>query len=216
MRDNGASWDNNGDMEGSCFPGTYCPAGMSRAPTLLQDACPVGYYCPTGTANPIGCPAGTFGSTAGLEAEDDCTTTPKGYYTTANASAISGQCSPGYYCPAGSTSDKQTPCEAGFYRQDFGAGEQADCALCVAGGYCAGANEIPAVCPKGSYCPTGHSAPVPCPLGTYGNKTALSSVEGCTPCDGGHYCDQTGLDRPAGKCEAGFYCVSSSNSSRPA
>ncbi len=52
---------------------------------------PKGYYARSGEL--FKCPAGTFGNVTGL-AREQC----------------SGKCRGGYYCPAGSTTDKQFPC----------------------------------------------------------------------------------------------------------
>ena len=45
-----------------------------------------------------------------------------------------------------------------------------------------------------------------CPAGTYNAGTGLTQLSDCTDCDGGKYCDTTGLDAPAGDCDAGYYC----------
>jgi hypothetical protein len=216
MENNGATWDNSGDTEGKCFPGVLCGSGMSRAPTMLQDACPAGFYCPAGATYAVPCPAGTYNPSVGIYHVDNCTDSPAGFYTTLNSTAVVGQCEPGFYCPVGSSSPTQVPCPARYYRQEYGAGSAEDCSLCIAGGYCAGGNVVPAVCTAGSYCPTGIHAPIGCSIGTYSAQTGLSGVEQCTSCAGGSYCDQIGLTTPRGLCEAGFYCVSGANSSRPA
>jgi hypothetical protein len=59
------------------------------------------------------------------------------------------------------------------------------------------------VCPMGSYCVNGSWIPEPCPIATYGHQTNLRSVEGCTICDAGHYCNETGAVTVSGVCEAG-------------
>jgi hypothetical protein len=38
----GGRWEDISDSAGMCFNGTYCEAGMRRAPDLLRDACPAG------------------------------------------------------------------------------------------------------------------------------------------------------------------------------
>ena len=80
---------------------------MTRAPDLLRDACPAGFYCPAGTTYPMACPAGTYSGSAGMDSVSDCITTPAGFYSVQNSTAINGMCAPGYYCPAGSTGPKQ-------------------------------------------------------------------------------------------------------------
>ena len=103
----GGSWAKAGDPSGICFNGTYCSQGMTRAPDLLRDACPAGFYCPAGTTYPMACPAGTYSGSAGMDSVSDCITTPAGFYSVQNSTAINGMCAPGYYCPAGSTGPKQ-------------------------------------------------------------------------------------------------------------
>ena len=55
--------------------------------------CPAGHYCPEGTADPIGCPAGTY---------NDIT-----------HQYVCRPCRPGYYCLANFTTDQDTPCPKG-------------------------------------------------------------------------------------------------------
>ena len=59
---------------------------------ILGD-CPVGHYCPRGTADPIGCAAGTYND---LTNQDSCKICEAGYYCLANSTTYSG--SP---CPKG-------------------------------------------------------------------------------------------------------------------
>jgi len=47
-----------------------------------------------------------------------------------------------------------------------------------------------------------------CPIGTYSNTSGLVSVDECTDCDPGMYCDSPGLTQPTGECAAGHYCLS--------
>ena len=94
-----------------CFPGTLCATtGYNRAPDMSLDPCPAGYYCPAGTAYALPCPSGTYNALTGQDELADCTTTEAGYYSTAGLTAVAGLCLPGYYCPAGSTSNMMYPC----------------------------------------------------------------------------------------------------------
>ena len=238
----GGSWSNSGDLSGRCFNGTICSTpGMSRVPDLLRDACPAGYYCPTAIQYALPCPAGTYSSVTGQDALSDCIPTPAGYYSTSAATEPTNMCNPGYYCPLRSTSPNEVPCPERTYLPEYGGASVADCSICTAGGYCPEGSSNPLVCTKGNYCVTGLSTPLPCLPGTYGNATGLTSVDECTPCDGGSYCDGYGLTSPRGLCEKGmhnnytifylfllllmitfywtvllgFYCISGSNTSTP-
>lgn len=91
----------------TCGSGAYSPSGGLGRTTCSSDAAvptyslpatavcvatPPGSYSPDGV-NLYTCPAGTFGAASGL-----------------TTSACSGQCAPGFYCPAGSTSATQIAC----------------------------------------------------------------------------------------------------------
>ena len=49
-------------------------------PASLADTCPAGYYCPEQTADPIGCPEGSYSHTPGLQMESQCVNCTGGYY----------------------------------------------------------------------------------------------------------------------------------------
>jgi hypothetical protein len=97
LHSGGGSWSKTSDTAGSCFNGTYCGLGMTRAPDLLRDACPMGYYCPAATTYPIACPAGKYSSSTGRGALSQCLTSPAGYYTAEAATSLTGLCHPGTY-----------------------------------------------------------------------------------------------------------------------
>jgi hypothetical protein len=97
------------DVHGCENPTEYCPMGSavrtpvprgfyaSPTPSGLffhATQCETGRYCAEGVARR--CPAGRFGSTVGLSTD-----------------VCSGNCSAGYYCPAGSTSRTQLNCSDG-------------------------------------------------------------------------------------------------------
>lgn len=107
------------------------------------------------------------------------------------------KCTPGKYC---STSGLWTPtadCNAGYY--------------CPEGS--TSPNQVD--CPVGHYCPTGSGLPEPCRNGTYGPITRLQSDAQCTPCDGGMFCNGTGLSAVSGPCDPGFYCPSGQSVPNP-
>ena len=87
----------------TCPAGYYCTTGDS-----LTD-CPVGFYCPSGTGpdwQP--CPAGTFNNQVRIEDVASCTACLDGSYCSEeNATAVTGDCTAGYYCTEGA--DTPTP-----------------------------------------------------------------------------------------------------------
>lgn len=74
---------------------------------------------------------------------------------------------------------------------------------------------LPLDCLPGHYCPEGSIRSIPCPSGTYNPNAKGGSLADCLPCDKGKFCDLWGLTTPAGKCEAGYICVSGSNTPSP-
>ena len=104
--------------------------------------CPVGHFCPTGTTSPDPCPSGTFANTTGGRMLSDCLDcTPgmycenqqlsqptgycsAGYYcslkakTSTPSDGITGRnCTPGHYCPVGSSQPK--PCDVSFFKLSY-------------------------------------------------------------------------------------------------
>ena len=215
MLNGGGDWANSGDTAGRCFEGTFCPPGQDSVPTMLSNACPVGQYCPMATPAPANCPAGTYRSLTGAASLADCANAPAGRYTEEKSSSITGDCAPGYYCPERSTSPKQVPCPARFYRANPGARSADDCSLCTAGSYCEAGTVSPKECTRGYYCITGVSSPEPCRIGTFGNSTGLKRIEDCSPCSPGYFCDGMGLPAPRGPCDPGYYCLAGSYTSAP-
>ena len=96
------------NCSGPCSSGSYCPTGSST-----QRLCPVGFFCPN-PATIAPCDAGYFGSTGGQ-----------------NTSTCSGNCTPGYFCPAGS--------------------KNSTAAICPTGSYCPLGSGAPILCPIGTF-----------------------------------------------------------------
>ena len=98
-----------------------------------------------------------------------------------------------------------------FYYQD-------ECTICPAGFYCdQTAMTEPTICPIGKYCEEGYETPVQCPVGTYNPVTGGTSIAThCLNCPPGRYCADKGLSAPSGDCAAGYFCLESAESSRPA
>ncbi|ETO67181.1 hypothetical protein F444_15794 [Phytophthora nicotianae P1976] len=215
MRSNAVGWSAPGALYGTCYNGTYCPAGSDSEPALETDACPPGYYCPTATPSPIICPAGTYSNLTGQDTMSDCTPTPAGYFSLAGALEPTGVCSPGFYCPIRSTSRTQVPCPPRYYLNRTMGQSEDDCAVCVSGSYCPIGTAYPVTCPAGYYCRTGIASPEPCPIGTYSNATGLRTVDDCLQCPPGMYCDSTALTVPRGLCDPGYYCTLGAYTSAP-
>lgn len=76
---------------------------------------------------------------------------------------------------------------------------------CDAGYYCPIGSTSPQQidCPVGHYCPLGSDLPMPCGNGTYAPKIRQQQSSDCKSCDGGYYCNGTGLNAVSGQCDAG-------------
>ena len=112
-----------------CAAGSYSPSGGLGRTTCVRDAATLTYTLPTSAvcvrapagsfsadgATLLACPGGTFGASAGLA-----------------SASCSGQCLPGFFCSAGSTSSTQNPCGS----------------LTV---FCPSGSAAPLTCPNGSY-----------------------------------------------------------------
>ena len=136
-------------------------------------------------------------------------------------------CSPGYACPAGSTSPSPlgsacaiggycssstswvyTACPIGRYGVTA-AGQTLShaCKSCEPGYYCpteGGTIADRVVCPAGGYCDFGSSSSTNCPAGYYSSNTGQTSVGTCIKCPAGSYCVHAGTSSPV-TCPA-HYC----------
>ena len=76
---------------GECDPGWYCTLGSSlQQPTDPEGGkCLAGTYCPQGSSAPLGCDEGSYCETDML-------------------SAVTGNCTAGYYCTGNSTTGQPT------------------------------------------------------------------------------------------------------------
>ena len=76
---------------------------------------------------------------------------------------------------------------------------------------------IPSDCEVGYYCPVGtqYRTQYGCPKGTYGNITKAREAGQCIDCDGGEFCDETGLTTTSGLCLEGFFCNSGARTNAP-
>ena len=169
-----------------CIAGHYCNNYATKSIADMK-ICPSGYFCPDGTSSFTNhpCPIGTFGRKEGLKHIDQCSICPSGMYCDVEgATNATGFCAEGYYCKKGAKSKNPTE------------GPHAN------------------ICTQGNYCPVGTGHPVPCPIGTYSNRIGLSSVDECSPCDAGKFCNDSGLTEPTDLCDAGWFCPESSTHSK--
>ena len=156
----------------ACNPGQYHAKSTSRAIVGAFSGCP------------HVCPAGTY-SQGGIEA---------------NTSDCSGFCSAGYFCLAGSWTNKQHACPAGKWSSTIGAKAAAACQKCPKGKFSdkmgASSEAFCKKCPAGWYGNvTGATSSklgcVPCPAGTWlgddGSMTAATSADSCEKCGRGRY-----------------------------
>lgn len=175
-----------------CSGGVVC--GLGATSPLDGTICPEGAYCPPGTAQPVECPVGTYGTSEGQsELQDACTSCPAGKICEAGSTSVSlSDCDPGYYCPTGTRFSDEFPCPAGTYNPNTDSSSINDCLNCPAGFYCdAGATSgTTNQCPTGHYCPPGttHPRANPCPPGTYNSNLQADSVDDCIDCPEGAFC----------------------------
>ena len=80
-----------------------CPEGYYCVNRNSADLCPPGYYCPYQTGADLQqCPAGTFNPGYGISNVSQCTPCTGGKYCqTPGLSAVTGDCTAGYYCTSG-------------------------------------------------------------------------------------------------------------------
>jgi len=201
------------DCSGVCDAGHYCPASSTNS---RQHACPAGAhsdagagsihdcYCRAGYAAPVGedcqiCPAGRWAAANMTE----CALCPAGRFGSESglgSSSCTALCQPGYYCPAGSTSETEFPCPENSI-STVGAGNISDC-LCLPG--YTGATMC-RICPEGTYKATaGPESCIPCGPGMYtpAGATSLSQchcLPGYSPIEGGEGCED--ID----ECTAGMH-----------
>jgi hypothetical protein len=196
-----------------CPAGLYCPTGTAVIPTSATHPCPLGNYCPKGTSLPVACQPGSYANVTGLAS---CITCPAGSFCKDGAVQVSGQCNPGFVCPASSSGPNQVPCPRGTYNPSGGGTSiAASCISCTKGNYCPLGSSAQLSCPQGFYCTDAVGEPTPCPIGRFGNRTSVDSEVACTECSPGYYCDTTGLLQPSGLCDPGYYCSRASPISAP-
>jgi hypothetical protein len=222
------------EPSGVCMPGFYCSGGANQSnPTdgVTGNICPMGAYCAANSTAPLLCDLGTFLPSEGNDDVGDCipcragsycdspglidsgALCPEGFFCPTGTIDPTSYCTPGHYCPEGSFMELE--CPPGYYAPSV---LMTNCTICDAGYFCGGnATITPDICPRGSYCPAGttHANQFLCPRSTFSNLTGLVSIDNCTDCTSGYYCDSAGLLEPSGECSAGFYCSGKSSSPVP-
>ena len=210
---------------GFCVAGYYCNGSTIYPKPVNQsngDICPKGYYCPTGSPYPKPCWPGTYSDREFNQFRNNCMPCIPGMYCASyGLDYPSGNCSEGFYCPAGETlqspADKEcqaghfcpegsgihNPCPSGTYqpykRKGF-------CYICPAGSYC-DPNEARINMSGGANISShGPTAPSDCPAGYYcpnGTRWAKQN-----PCPVGTFGNETKLmaEKQCVPCTKGHYC----------
>lgn len=103
-----------------CPPGYYCELATPGYPKYSVK-CPPGHFCPESTATAFEhkCPAGTFNTRVGMDAESSCRDCEPGYYCQEGDPTGDTLCTAGHYCP--SKTSVPIACSAGTYTEERGA-----------------------------------------------------------------------------------------------
>ncbi|KAF3847745.1 hypothetical protein F7725_020773 [Dissostichus mawsoni] len=216
-----------------CPAGFYCAGSVdsgtvhvsgTHSPTL----CPKGHYCPPGTQSGVAfpCPAGAFSRQMGLSNKSGCALCPPGRYCSSSGLAAptgpeegptGGHCSPGSYCPQGTS--LMVPCPASTFSTVDGAVSIEVCQPCLPGHYCAevGLSSPSGLCNPGFYCREGSRTATPwgnytgetTPTSPHSGNSTMGQFHGGV-CPAGHYCPK-GSAKPSPcppACYPGSYCPS--------
>ncbi|OAF64997.1 hypothetical protein A3Q56_07287, partial [Intoshia linei] len=223
-----------------CVSGNYFGNPPISTSSIVGQECPKGYVCPEGTETPVPCPKGKYrNNVRGVDITQDCYACPPsrycdtagtvdpinkcdgGYYCTSGSDsaaptvvAMGGICGKGTYCTIGSR--EPTDCQPGTYGDVTGLSV---CKQCPAGYFCPRKTSeyLSNRCAIGHYCPAGthYSTQYKCPIGTFRATDKGTSVNDCTSCTAGKYCESEGLAQPTGCCDAGYYCIKGSHTKKP-
>ena len=205
---------------------TNCSAGQfSLASSGMCSVCPAGTYSSSGAGACLNCSAGQY-SVGGA---DNCSLCLAGRYGDApmlSVATCSGNCSAGYYCPAGSDSPTEMECPAG----QFSVAGASSCSSCTAGRYGNASAATSSLC--SGLCAAGYFGASPgltvatcsgeCAAGYFcvnGSTNAtsgvrqpgrfsLSGASSCSMCPGGRYGLSFALTSSScsGTCTPGHYC----------
>ncbi|XP_038634721.1 multiple epidermal growth factor-like domains protein 6 [Scyliorhinus canicula] len=184
-----------------CAPGFYCKErAKSTRPVDGEtgDLCPEGHYCPEGTAIPLRCGDGYYNNVTDYYS-DYCELDK----LKSMATSETIECLKAHFSHHGIPNIVMTDNGPHFISVDV---ENPNGNLSTGVG---------GPCPMGHYCPAGTSISLPCPMGTYSDKLYLSVASNCTVCSPGMYCGSTGLIKPSGLCDPGFFCLAAATTPTP-
>jgi hypothetical protein len=181
-----------------CRAGYFCTEGSTqRAPDA--GICPVGHYCVAGSAVALPCVPGTYQNSEGQTSCEACS--PGKYCPSGSSDITNNVCPKGYYCPEGTTYPELYPCPIGTYNMLVGQTSSDACIGCPTGYYCpyeAFGDDpkdatTPYKCAAGFYCTGGSPVAKPAANSGYGGR-----------CVEGEYCPEG--SSAAIKCDPGYYC----------
>lgn len=184
---------------GLCAAGYLCTGnntnalGGSAGPSpVASTLCTVGGWCGAGSAVATPCPLRTYGASAGLSAEANCTLCDSGRYCgSVGLIAPSGACAPGYWCARGNAVPNPTGGAVSLVVRNGSAG---NVTIAVGGG----------LCPAASLCVAGASSPSPCQNGTYWPFPGQGVA--CATCPAGYWCGLGFTTYNASVCVPGHFC----------
>ncbi|XP_034024624.1 signal peptide, CUB and EGF-like domain-containing protein 3 [Thalassophryne amazonica] len=157
----------------------------------------------------------TFLGRSGAQSEADCEACYSGSYCPSWAQiSVDTLCPPGWFCPQGSVSGNQpgSQCPPG-HACPHGSAEPT---VCSAGSFQSSSGQSACdTCPPGFYCIEGSIFPSPCPTGSVGPSAGRTSLNDCSPCPAGSFCNSTGLTEPSGPCSPGHFCTLGSVEAAP-
>ena len=179
---------------------TTCPGGKYCNQGFILGNCSSGYFCKSGQFSPA--------------PHVDVSQYPDSNVLLHYLQSINGgPCYPGYYCPKATKNPRS--CLNGTVRISPYGESQEDCGACPLGYLCSIGNPVPEKCQVGHYCPL-KSAQFPCPKGTYNPLSSQFSLDNCTSCPAGFYCNSTGLSSYHNfPCPSGHFCVTKATSAFP-
>ena len=187
-----------------CEAGTACPDAGMASPT----ACGDGEYCAANSFHPRPCAIGSYqdSTTMGADA-NTCAACPAGDFCGARGlSATNGACSAGYICKDSSYSGTPALSLPVAENEDGNPDGHGTTVAWLA----SGPGDLFGLCPRGHYCESQTTAPTACADGEHQPAEGATEELFCLDCPPGSYCTGTGLPKPLGVCDAGYYCAARS------